>query len=83
MQLLFTWTKLIACRPFLRVAIHLSNASSERLLKCTKNILRYKYAMIEIQKILTWNKDNEYDTKHEKFDRIDIYDMTRLLLCYL
>ena len=29
----FTWTKLIACRPFLRVAIHLSNASSERLLQ--------------------------------------------------
>ena len=50
-RFLFTWTKLIACRPFLRVAIHLSNASSERLLKCTKNILRYKYAMIEIQKI--------------------------------
>ena len=21
---------------------------------------------------MTWNKDNEYDTKHEKFDRIDI-----------
>ena len=82
MQFLFTWTKLIACRPFLRVAIHLSNASSERLLKCTK-IFALQICNDRNPENMTWNKDNEYDTKHEKFDRIDIYVMTRLLLCYL